>query len=194
MFDRCDPDTMQVIDCGFAEARRLGHHWLGTEHLLVALVQDRDLLPAYAAQLLPAAAQVRSTLAGEIDGPPRVDADLLATLGIDLVAVRTNVRQTFGADAVERITRRRVHQPWQPWRRPSRRCTSLLGDSMRVAPRAKEALDLAAQEASRRGRTRIDPADLLLGIIEVESALAIVLLRDSGVDPIQIKRALQATG
>lgn len=193
MFDRCDPDTMRVIDTGLAEARRLGHHWLGTEHLLLALVQQPVLLPERVADILPTADQVRSALPDQISGPPRPDAELLATLGIDLGAVHSTVRQTFGTDAVERVTQRRVHQPWQPWRRPSRRCTSLLGGSMRVAPRAKEALDHAAQDASRRGRTAIEPADLLLGIIEVESALANKLLRDSGVEPTHIQRALRDT-
>ena len=45
MFERCDADTMTVIDTAIAEARTLGHNYEGTEHLLVALVQYRDLLP-----------------------------------------------------------------------------------------------------------------------------------------------------
>jgi len=125
VFDRCDAKTTAVIDAALADSRRLGHGYLGTEHLLVALVDRRDLLPESAAALLPGPDSVRSALARALGASPQRDAELLKVVGIDLEAVRSAVRHTFGADALERLGRRRVHQPWQPWRRPSRRCGSL---------------------------------------------------------------------
>lgn len=191
MFDRCDPDTKAVLDTGLAEARHLGHNWLGTEHLLVALAQHHDRLPPAVARLLPSVAEVRAALDAEIPGPPPPDAELLATLGIDLDDVRTTVRQAFGSDALDRLAQRRVHQPWQPWRRPRRRCLSMLAGHMSVAPRVKQALELAAQDATRRGRSMIDPAGLLLGMVEVEDARANRLLRDVGVEPGDVRAALE---
>jgi hypothetical protein len=179
-FDRCDRDTLAVLDAGFAEARRLGHDWLGTEHLLLALVGQRGVLPEPVAELLPAEAAVRGALSRHTGEQPRLpQGELLATLGIDLDDVRAAVRRTFGAEAVERL-RRPVHQPWQPWRRPSRACMSLLAGQMVLAPRVKRALELAWEDAARRQRDAIDPAGLLLGMVEVEG-LAARLLVDVGV-------------
>ena len=40
MFERCDQDTMAVFNTALAEARRLGHNYVGTEHVLLALLDD----------------------------------------------------------------------------------------------------------------------------------------------------------
>jgi ATP-dependent Clp protease ATP-binding subunit ClpA len=193
VFDRCDADTMTVIDTAIAEARALGHSWVGTEHLLLALVQHRDLVPPEVGRLLTADVEVvRAALEAELGGPAPRDAELLASLGIDLDAVRVTVRRTFGAEALERLGRRRVHQPWQPWRRPRRRCMSILarGTRMAVAPRVKRALEHALAEANRQGQSAIHPAALLLGMVEVEEALSNRLLRDLGVPPADVRAAI----
>ena len=191
MFERCDQDTMAVFNTALAEARRLGHNYVGTEHLLLALMQHRELLPEAVAGLLPPdAGVVTAALEGLFDGPsPPRDAELLKTLGIDLDEVRSAVRRTFGDDAVDRLGGP-VRQPWQPWRRPSRRCMSLLAGGMGVAPRVKRAFEHARHDADRRQRAAIDPAGLLLGMVEVEDALSNQLLRDAGVDPSDVRRAL----
>lgn len=189
--ERCDENTIAVFDTAVVEARRLGHGYVGTEHLLVALVRHREVLPAAVAALLPGDVEgLSAALEDLLGGPAPRDALLLKTLGIDLDAVRAAVRQTFGRDAVERLGRRRVHQPWQPWRRPSRRCISLLAGGMGVLPRVKRAFEYARQDADRRQRTTIDPAGLLLGMVEVEDALSNRLLQRVGVDPSAVRRAL----
>jgi ATP-dependent Clp protease ATP-binding subunit ClpA len=181
---------MAVFNSALAEARRLGHSYVGTEHLLLALLRRREFLPEAVAALLPRDADVvTATLESVLDGPPPRDAELLKTLGIDLDEVRSAVRQTFGDDAVERLGRP-VHQPWQPWRRPSRRCMSLLAGGMGVAPRVKQAFEHARRDADRRQRSAIDPAGLLLGMVEVEDALSNRLLRDAGIDPSEVRRVL----
>ena len=127
MFDRCDADTTAVIDLAVEESRRLGHDWRGTEHVLIAFGQRSDFLPEAAARLLPEATAIRAALARLVSLPPSGAApELLKTVGVDLDQVRAAVRQTFGDEAVNRLSRRRVPQPWQRWRRPSRRCTHLL--------------------------------------------------------------------
>jgi ATP-dependent Clp protease ATP-binding subunit ClpA len=181
---------MTVFNTALAEARRLGHSHVGTEHLLLALMRHHELLPDAVAALLPRDADVvAAALEGILDGSPPRDAELLKTLGIDLDEVRSAVRQTFGHDAIERLGRP-VHQPWQPWRRPSRRCMSLLAGGMGVAPRVKQAFEHARRDADRRQRDVIDPAGLLLGMVEVEGALSNRLLRDAGVDPSEVRRVL----
>jgi ATP-dependent Clp protease ATP-binding subunit ClpA len=192
VFERCDADTMTVIAAGIAEARALGHNYVGTEHLLVALVQHRDLLPREVGRLLPADVEsVRAALEAEIDGPPR-DEELLASLGIDLDGVRDAVRRTFGPDALERLARRPVRQPWQPWRRPRRQCMSILarGIKLSTTPRMKRALEHALAEATRRGLAAIDPCALLLGMVDEECALSNRLLNDLGVPPAELRAAI----
>jgi len=59
------PRTKRVIELAVDEARRLGHHYIGTEHLLLALMRDSEML----------------------------SAQVLANLGLNLDAVREEVRK-----------------------------------------------------------------------------------------------------
>jgi ATP-dependent Clp protease ATP-binding subunit ClpA len=193
VFERCDQNTMAVFNTALAEATHLGHNYVGTEHLLLALIRHRELLPDAVEALLPRDADVVTTaLEGLRGGLPHRDAELLKTLGIDLDELRSAVRRTFGDDAVDRL-RGPVHQPWQPWRRPGRRCTSLLAGGMGVAPRVKQAFEHARLNADRRQQAAIDPAGLLLGMVEVEDAVSNQLLRHAGIDPSQVRRVLLDT-
>ncbi len=47
----------------------------------------------------------------------------------------------------------------------------MLAGHMSVAPRVKQALEFAAEDATRRGRSMIDSAGLMLGMVEVDDAL-----------------------
>jgi hypothetical protein len=189
LFERCDPNSTLILDVAMEESRARHHNWLGTEHLLLAFARRRDLLPDDVAQLLPGTEAVAGALAGVV-GPGRPHAELLKALGVDLAQVRSAVRRTFGDEAVQRLERP-VHQPWQPWRRPSRRCTSILGGELRVAPRVKQSLERARRLVSRQHHPLIDPAALLLGMVEVEDAMANRLLRDLGVEPAALGAVLR---
>ena len=195
MFDRCDGDTTTVIGTALEEARHLGHNYLGTEPLLLALVRHCKLLPESVRVMLPNDAAVLTaavdTLGAEA-APP--DAELLKVVGIDLDEVRSAVRETFGDDAVDQLGRRRVHQPWQPWRRPTRRCTSVLSGVAPVAPRVKQALERGLLDAARRQRDAVDPAALLLGMVETEGAMSNELLRRTGVDLDNLHQRLLSYG
>jgi ATP-dependent Clp protease ATP-binding subunit ClpA len=192
VFERSDDATRALVDVAVEESRRRGHNWLGTEHVLLAMVQRVDLLPSEIAALLPDAQSVASALDGAL-GPARPETDLLKVVGIDLEQVRSAVRRTFGESALEELGRRRVHQAWQPWRRPTRRCMSILAGSMSVAPRVKRAFARARYHAERRQLVAIDPATLLLGMVEVKDALSNRILRDLGVDFERLRARLQVT-
>lgn len=76
---------------GAEEARRAGSGAVGTEHVLLALLRDPDAV-ARALQGRPGP-----------EGPPaRIDPDALATIGIDMDAVRARLERTFGPGALER--------------------------------------------------------------------------------------------
>lgn len=194
MFDRCDTDTRSIIDAALLESRRRGHNWLGTEHLLLAFAERRQLLGPEVAAMLPDADTVAAALDDALDGPSRRDAELLGAVGIDLESVQSAVRRTFGDSALENLGRRRVHQPWQPWRRPTRRCMSILAGSMSIAPRLKQAFEHARRDADRRKRETIDPAALLLGMVEVEDAMSNRILHRVGVDPQKLRQSLETAG
>jgi ATP-dependent Clp protease ATP-binding subunit ClpA len=187
VFDRCDDAALQVVHSAIDSARGLGHNYLGTEHLLFALAEHRDLLSAEVASMLPTTNAVRSAMVSVVGEPVRRDAEALRTVGIDLEEVRSAVRRTFGEEAIARLARRRSHQAWPPWRQRSRRCTSLLAQNITMAPRVKQAFEIASRHAERRAQPRIDPISLLFGIVDLEDALANRLLRENGVDPDHIR-------
>jgi ATP-dependent Clp protease ATP-binding subunit ClpA len=194
VFDLCDDDTRAVIETARLEAEAFGHGWVGTEHVLLALAIRRDLLPEPVAQLLPTEDQVRAAITARTDaGPASPEVELLGALGIDLDGVRAAVRDTFGPEALERLGRRRVHQPWQPWRRPHRACVSLLAGGQSLVPRVKQALGHASRHASDQRRRLIDPTTLLLGMIDVEDALANRLLTELGIAPADLRDRARRT-
>lgn len=69
---------------------------------------------------------------------------------------------------------------------------SILAGSMSIAPRLKRAFEHAGLEADRRRAARIDPAALLLGMVEVKDAMSNRILRDLGVDPERLGQVLRA--
>jgi ATP-dependent Clp protease ATP-binding subunit ClpA len=165
-------------------AERLGHDWLGTEHVLLGILAAPDdpaarLLVAHGASAPRISARVHR-LGG---GRPK-DAALLASLGIDLAAVREHVTSTFGADAVNRLYQRR-----RGWARRTPAWGPLCG--RRFMPRLERAVRSAIDAASRSGRSRVDTSDLLRGLLAVDDSLAVELLRADGVDMVGLQAGLQ---
>jgi hypothetical protein len=75
---------------GAQEARSLGHSYVGTEHLLLVLLQKPDGRATFVLeQLGVSAAEAEAAIGPCLDGgTPKIDPDALATIGIDLEAVR----------------------------------------------------------------------------------------------------------
>jgi ATP-dependent Clp protease ATP-binding subunit ClpA len=71
---------------------------------------------------------------------------------------------------------------------------SILAGSMSIAPRLKQAFENAQRDADRRKRAMIDPAALLLGMVEVEDAMSNRILHNVGVDPQQLRHSLRPPG
>jgi ATP-dependent Clp protease ATP-binding subunit ClpA len=94
---------------------------------------------------------------------PRIDADALATLGIDLEAVRGRLEETFGRGALEQ-TRAGMLEP-----------TAGIGC---VAPRLKVALVHSLDHA---GEQPVQDEHVLLGLLSVRDSLAARALAELGV-------------
>ena len=157
-----------VPHLGGLEAERLRHQYLGPEHLLLGLLHEGDdplphgdspaarLLRRHGLDLATVRAEIQRLIAaGALPGPQPSDADLLASLGIDLDAVDRRVNETFGWQAyyyaAQRVRLRPTHAvPHAP-----------LGGTPLLCWRA---LRLAAEEAAARDQ-QLGPEHLLVGLL-----------------------------
>jgi ATP-dependent Clp protease ATP-binding subunit ClpA len=160
------------------EAIAFRHDWIGSEHVLLALLgRDDDAGRALRGLGLTLAGAREDTrrIVGEGPAPEAAfDADALDAIGIDLQAVRQRAEATFGEGALERASRRRG------------RCG---GAGFGVAPRLKRALESARQEAERRG-TRLGAADVALALAEQRDSVAARILDGCGISPEHLRAAL----
>jgi len=164
------PVAMPFLAAAADASRRLGHQYIGTEHVLLALAKDRG---TRAADLLAERGltpeEIQSAIiriVGLGEGPPgRLDRDALATLGIDLDEVRRRVEDAFGPDALERT---------------SSGCTP-------IAPRLKRSLEHAAAEA---GEGAIEATHVLVGLASVEESVAAGILSSRGLTEHEIRATL----
>jgi ATP-dependent Clp protease ATP-binding subunit ClpA len=156
----------RVLDLARDEADRLGHRYVGPEHVVLGLLRDGTggaarVLEARGVGLEAARAALRQLVErGVVPGPRPSDAELLDTLGIDLAAVRRNTEQAYGfravGEATWRVTRRRG------WRGGRVVWTPLCGPPFL----AKRALQLASEQASALGHGEVGPEHVVLGVLE----------------------------
>jgi ATP-dependent Clp protease ATP-binding subunit ClpA len=108
MFERFTAGARAVVVQAQEHARRLGHGYIGCEHLLLAAASTGE--PAGAALrdhgVTPAGVEaeiVRLAGLGQAAGLfSALDRDALASIGIDIDAVRTQIEAAFGPDALTR--------------------------------------------------------------------------------------------
>jgi ATP-dependent Clp protease ATP-binding subunit ClpA len=172
------PDADAAWRAANTEALELGHSWLGTEHLLLGMLHGTADDPAV--RLLAGHGitldRAREALVANLGRPTgRDDEMLLATLGVDLAAVRRAVEATFGRDAIDRLYARRRRDGHRLARGP------LCGLAM--APRLKKALEAARRAAKTEHRPQASSTDLLVGLVAVPESMAVRLLRALDVDP-----------
>jgi ATP-dependent Clp protease ATP-binding subunit ClpA len=146
------------------EARRLGHHYLGPEHLLVGILVEGDSL---AARVLVANGLDLATVRAGIDrliaqgvlpGSQPSDGELLASLGVDLEAVHSRLQATFGEHAYWDTAQRIRHRAAQPVPHTPHIRTD---PTPLVCGRA---MGFAAHEAIARDQD-VGPEHLLLGLL-----------------------------
>jgi ATP-dependent Clp protease ATP-binding subunit ClpA len=169
MFERFTDEARQVVRAAREEALLLHHGFIGCEHLLVAL-SGGEGTPA-AASLAAVGlghAALRQRLAELADSGDRaLDADALASLGIDLDAVRQAAEANFGRGALDR---------GKQWR--GRPCT---GGRIPFTPRAKKSLEVALKTAVKRHDQEITSGHLLLGLLGQGNNAALAMLKRAGV-------------
>ena len=150
-----------VPELGRREAERLRQHYIGPEHLLLGLLVHGDnpaaaLLRTQGLDLEAVRAEVdRLVTRGVLPRPQPTDAELLATLGVDLKEVYRRVRETFGDHAYYQAAQR------VRLRRSSAVAHTPSGGTPLVCRRV---LVMAAHEAMARDQ-QVGPLHLLLGLL-----------------------------
>ena len=88
------------------------------------------------------------------------------------------------------LGRRRVHQQGQPWRRPSRRCMSLLAGGVSVTPASSGLSTTPVRTPTADSAQPSIPPGYCSGWWKSKTKLSNRLLREVGVDPAAVRRAL----
>ena len=134
MFERFTTDARTVVSDAQQHARRLGHRYIGCEHLLLAVVgmeqpaaevmRESGVTPPHVEQQI-----VRLIGLGTgTDLFADLDREALAAIGIDLDVVRARIEARFGVDALDRAAQ---------VSRPQRRRRFRLNPSRALSPRLR---------------------------------------------------------
>lgn len=167
MFERFTREARDVVVQAQGRARQLGSSEIDVAHLVLAILTVGG---AEADTLLDVGLEPRRVEAAADAG--HLDADALASLGIDLDTVRRRADEVFGPGALERAAGRRPRRGHIPFTRE-----------------AKKALELALREAIHLGDKEIRVEHLALGLARPSTASA-DLLRRCGADPASVRQAV----
>jgi ATP-dependent Clp protease ATP-binding subunit ClpA len=184
MFERFTMNARQVVVLSQEAARELGHGHIGTEHLLLALI---DTGCGGTHVLLRDVRLTRERVVADIKRLTGPDAELLGdhdaaaleAIGIDLQAVREKVEELFGPGAL---------QPPQPERPRGLLRRKARSSRTRFNDRAKKVLELSLREAIALRQNFIAPEHILLGILRDNGGLAAKILAEAGVDFGQLRQ------
>jgi ATP-dependent Clp protease ATP-binding subunit ClpA len=166
LFGRFTEPAHRVLDLAREEADRFGHRYLGPEHVLLGVLAEGQsgaarALRAHGLELAAARAGLQLLAErGVVPTSRPSDAELLASLGIDLDAIQHDTEQTFGFQAVGEATWRVTRRTW--WRGRRVVWTPLCGPPFF----AKRAVQLASEQAHALGHGEVWPEHLLLGVLE----------------------------
>lgn len=176
MFERFGPDARAAVVSARQEAVNARQDHIGCEHLLLGLLAG----PGAARQALTEAgldlAELRALVPrGDAAGPDPLDAAALATLGIDLDAVRRAASAAFGQGALDRVT-------------VQRRDKLRLTGGIRMSAEARKSLELALRAAVGDRSGHLSSGHLLIGILDQADNAALDALQAASID-IQALRA-----
>ncbi|WUH96213.1 hypothetical protein OHR68_21750 [Spirillospora sp. NBC_00431] len=164
MFERFTDGARRIVVGAQAEARELRHHHIGTEHLLLTLLDEDGELARVAAGHGLDASGVRARIVRRSEDP--LDPEALSALGIDLDAVREAAERAFGPGALD--------APAGGRRGPK--------GHLPFTPTAKKALELSLRHAIRLKQKSIREGHILLGLLHDDGFLSVRLAAEAGVD------------
>ena len=173
------PRAKQVLELAFDEARRLNHHYIGTEHLLLGLIREGQ----------------------------GIAAGVLASLGVSLEKVRTQTIQvlsqsaartsyyTFSKveDAIVLTDEEVAHAQDEDDLTPAivREESEEKNLPGVFTLRSWHVLEAAEEEAHKRQQKFIGTEHLLLGLVREEKGLAVLILQKLGVERETIRETVE---
>ncbi len=180
MFERFTMRARNVVILSRQAAQELHHPFIGTEHLLLALLDEGSgstctLLGAAGVTRERVIADVGRLVSPEAEAFDDDDAEALQAIGIDLDAVRAKVEELFGPGALRAAESARP----APRRGFLRRRAREAGP---FSERAKKVLELSLREAIALRHNFIASEHILLGLLRENGGLAAKILADAGVD------------
>jgi ATP-dependent Clp protease ATP-binding subunit ClpA len=197
MFERFTHAAREVVTGAQTEAKDLDHPWIGTEHVLLALVADET--GAVAVALRGSGVdevyvrdeiirRVVSSDVGPAAGPDpdteAEDAAALKAIGIDLAQVRRAIEENFGPGSLQ------LPAGAAPRRKGLFR--RIYGEGRTpFSPRAKKVLELSLREALRLKQDFIAPEHIMLGLLREGHGLAAQILAEKDVDVDRLRADLE---
>jgi hypothetical protein len=225
MFERFTDTARHVVVQAQDEARRLGHGYIGCEHLLLAAAATGEpagaVLRDHAVTPERVEAEVLRIIGRGASADPLagLDREALASIGIDLDAVRARIEARFGPDALARAVpacRRNRRPAWRKGpvaelmrRRRARRGAALsagpAGPLQRPAlpfpgppprghipftPRAKKTLELSLREAIALDDNYIAVQHITLALLATKDGAVPAILSAIGVPNASLRAAI----
>ena len=212
MFERFTDHARHVVVQAQADARRLGHGYIGCEHLLLAaastggaagaVLRDQGVSPERVeAEIL------RIIGRGRVASPPgAIDREALAFVGIDLDVVRARIEAAFGPDALTRAVpavRRGRRPAWRKGpvaelmrRRRGARCSTghpappRAGGHIPFTAHAKKSLELSLREAKALHDDYIGVQHLTLALLGMDDGMVPVILSALGASHASLRAAI----
>jgi ATP-dependent Clp protease ATP-binding subunit ClpA len=211
MFERFTRDARDTVAQAQEHARRLGHRYIGCEHLLLAAAVGGE--PASAALrehgVTPQAVEaqiVRLVGVGEAgDLFSALDREALASIGIDLDVLRARIEAAFGPDAFTRAgpatcrDRRRavrnnplslLRHPRRSGRDPQASTGGRTTGHIPFTCRAKKALEHSLREAKARHDNYIGVEHLTLALIAMDDGAVPPILSALGAPQATLRAAI----
>jgi ATP-dependent Clp protease ATP-binding subunit ClpA len=219
MFERFTGTARHVVVQAQEDARRLGHNYIGCEHLLLAaaaaaepastVLRDQGVTPERIE-----AAILRTVGRGQAADPlGGIDRQALAFIGIDLDVVRARIEAAFGPDALTRPLPAACRSRRPAWgkgplaeltrRRRARRNAPLPAGPFRqhpaspsghipFTPRAKKSLELSLREAKALHDNYIGVQHLTLALLALNDGMVPVILSALGASAASLRAAVLA--
>jgi ATP-dependent Clp protease ATP-binding subunit ClpA len=210
MFERFTGEARAAVAQAQEHARRLGHRYIGCEHLLLAAASTAE--PASAALrehgVTPAGVETEIVRLVGLGRAANLfsasDREALASIGIDLDVVRARIEAAFGPDAftrgapaacrsrpavrknpvalLRRARRGGHHQHATPSAAPS--------GHIPFTPRAKKSLELSLREAVARHDNHIGVEHLTLALVGMKDGAVPPILSALGASQAALRAAI----
>lgn len=189
MFERFTKPARNAVVQAEQEARELRHGWIGTEHLLLALLRDHNAPGVSTLIRLGVEPDACRDAVTAIVGRPDAqfaedDAEALREFGIDLGEVRRRAERAFGKGALDTPAAGGDPEGSGRFRRRRRLGPRDRGPGhIPFAHRAKKALELALREAIARKDKHIGTEHLVLALLRSDDKITTAVFERIRLDP-----------